>query len=162
SAPATVRSDGCSTASTASAPGSRRRRRSSWRPGGATSRSPGSRSPVRPACSSAQPAADPRASTTSGTARRLRAALHVLEAETALDAQVPARRVVVVGGGDLHDLVVLHVQGEVAADAAVRTDRVDLRLARLIPLAGLTEVVLALEHERAGRADGDAVPAVDA
>src|SRR5262245_12163045 len=44
---------------------------------------------------------------------------HVLEAEATLDAEVAARDVVVVGGGDLDDLVVLHVEGEVAADAAV-------------------------------------------
>ena len=60
------------------------------------------------------------------------------------------------------DLVVLHVQLERAADAAVRADRVGDGLVRLVPGAGLAHVVLALEHQRAGRADADAVAAVDA
>src|SRR5689334_20551140 len=52
------------------------------------------------------------------------------------------------------------MQREVAADTAVRADRVDLRLRRLVPRALLAQLVLGLEHERAGRADGDAVAAV--
>ena len=49
--------------------------------------------------------------------------LHVLVAEAPLDAEVAARHVVVVGARDLHDRIVLHVQLEIAADAAVRADR---------------------------------------
>src|SRR5690348_8410368 len=91
-----------------------------------------------------------------------RAALDVLEAEAALDAEVAAGDVVVERGCHLDDLVVLHVQRQVEADAEVGADRVGLRLLRLVPRAGVAVVALALEHERAGRADGDAVAAVDA
>ena len=49
-----------------------------------------------------------------------------------------------------------------AADAAVRADRVGHGLGRLVPGARLAHVVLGLEHQRAGRADPDAVAAVDA
>ena len=51
----------------------------------------------------------------------------------------------VVGRGDLDDLVVLHVQGQGAADPAVRADGVGLGLARLVPRAGGPQVVLGLE-----------------
>src|SRR6266849_1416354 len=54
------------------------------------------------------------------------------------------------------------MQLEHAADAAVRANRLGHRLPRLVPCARLPHVVLALEHERPGRADPDAVPAVDA
>src|SRR3954447_13739567 len=91
-----------------------------------------------------------------------RAVLHVLEAEAALDAQAAVRHAVVERRGDLHDLVVLDMQLEAAADAAVRADRLGYGLGGLVPLACLSHVVLALEHERPGRADGDAVPAVHA
>ncbi len=57
---------------------------------------------------------------------RAAAVLDEAEAEAPLDAEVPARDVVVVGRADLDDLVVLHVQREVAADAAVGADRVHL------------------------------------
>ncbi len=63
---------------------------------------------------------------------------------------------------DLDDLVVLDVQRQRAADAAVRADRVGRRLRRLVPRAGRAHVVLGLEHQRAGRTDADAVAAVDA
>ena len=66
------------------------------------------------------------------------------------------------GERDLDDLVVLDVQREVAADAAVGADRVGLRLARLVPLRRLAQLVLGGEHQRAGRADRDAVAAVHA
>src|SRR5690348_4225505 len=88
--------------------------------------------------------------------------LDVLEAEAALDAEVPARDVVVAGRGDLDDLVVLDVQGEGAAHAAVRADRVGGRLARLVPVPGFAQRVLGGEHQRARRADRDAVAAVHA
>src|SRR3990172_8376836 len=65
-------------------------------------------------------------------------------------------------GSHLHDLVVLHVELEVAADSAVGTDGAGHALTRLVPGAVLPSVMLALEHERARRADPDAVPAVDA
>src|SRR5260370_32684029 len=54
------------------------------------------------------------------------------------------------------------MQLEHAADAAVRAHRLGHRLPPLVPGAGLPHVVLALEHERPGRAHPDAVPAVDA
>src|SRR5579884_1694338 len=88
--------------------------------------------------------------------------LDELEAEAALDAEVALRHVVVVGRRDVDDLTVLHVQLEVAADAAVPADGRRHLLARLVPRACLAVVVLALRHERAGGADGNAVAAVDA
>ena len=88
--------------------------------------------------------------------------LHELEAEAALDAEVAARDRMVERRRDLDDLVVLLVQDQVAADAAVRADRLRLRLALLVPGALLAPVELALEHERAGRAHRDAVAAVHA
>src|SRR5690349_9681129 len=88
--------------------------------------------------------------------------LDELEAEPALDAEVAAGHGVVERGGDLDDLVVLLVQHEVAADAAVGADRAGLGLALLVPGAGLAAVELALEDQRAGRADRDAVAAVHA
>src|SRR5260370_25212385 len=54
------------------------------------------------------------------------------------------------------------MQLEHAADPAVSETRLRHRLPRLVPRARLPHVVLALEHERPGRADPDAVPAVDA
>src|SRR5581483_12239560 len=88
--------------------------------------------------------------------------LDVLVAEAALDAEVAARHVVVVRRRDVDDLTALHVQLDVAADAAVAAHgRHDL-LARLVPGTFLPEVVLAFRHQRAGRADRDAVAAVDA
>src|SRR4051812_21831539 len=88
--------------------------------------------------------------------------LHVLEAEAALDAQVAARHVVVVGARDLDGAVVLHVQVEVAAHAAVGADRARDVLLVLAPHPLRAQLVLGAEHQRAGRADGDAVAAVDA
>src|SRR3989442_909157 len=89
------------------------------------------------------------------------AALHKLKAEAALDTEVAPRHVVVKGGGDLDDGVVLDVQVERAADATVAADgRGDL-LPRFVPGARLAHVVLALEHQGAGGADADAVAAVD-
>src|SRR5581483_11688734 len=85
-----------------------------------------------------------------------------LVAEPPLDAQVAARDVVIERRGDLHDLVVLNVQLHVTADAAVRADRLHHALPGLVPVALPPQVVLALEHQRAGRADPDAVAAVHA
>ena len=64
------------------------------------------------------------------------------------------------GRHDLDDLVVVQRQG--AADAAVGTDRVGLRLAVLVPRAGGAHVVLGREHQRAGGTHLDAVAAVHA
>src|SRR5215813_11305726 len=89
-------------------------------------------------------------------------ALDELEAEAPLDAQVTVADVMVERRGHLHDPVVLHVQFEVAADAAVGADGGGDRLPGLVPGAVLPHVVLALEHQRAGRAHPDAVAAVDA
>src|SRR2546425_10002379 len=83
--------------------------------------------------------------------------LDVLEAEPALDAQMPARDVVVRGRGDLHDRVVLDVQLQLAADPAVRTDRVRDGLSFLVPRAGGAHIVFAREHQRARRTDADTV-----
>jgi hypothetical protein len=69
---------------------------------------------------------------------------------------------VIVRGRDLHDLVVLHVEREIAADATVRADGVGLCLSSLVPRAGGPHVELALERQCTRRAHGDAVSAVDA
>src|SRR5215475_6297947 len=90
------------------------------------------------------------------------AALDELEPEPALHAQMTAGDVVVERRGHLHDPVVLHMQLEVAADAAVRADRRGYRLPGLIPVAGLPQLVLAGRHERSGGAYPDAVAAVHA
>src|SRR5215469_3892979 len=89
-------------------------------------------------------------------------ALDEFEAESSFHAQVTVGDVVVEGGGHFHDAVVLDVQFEVAADAAVGADGGGDGLPGLVPGAGLAHVVFALEHERAGGADPDAVAAVDA
>ena len=91
-----------------------------------------------------------------------RALVDELEAEAALDAEVALGHRRVERRGDLDDPVVLDVELDRAADAAVRADRVGHGLRRLVPGARLAHVVLGLEHERAGRADADAVAAVDA
>src|SRR5665647_1980900 len=114
------------------------------------------RRPRRPSRATARPANRGSGSAPSSSV------LDVLVAEASLDAEVAARDVVVVGRADLDDLVVLDVQRQVAADAAVRADRVDLRLARLVPRAVPAHLELADRHQRAGGADGDAVAAVDA
>src|SRR5690349_14614353 len=83
-------------------------------------------------------------------------------AETPLDAQVPGGDGVVERRGRLDDLAVLHVQGECAADAAVRADRIGRGLPRGVPGAGLPQFVFAARHQRAGGTHRDAVAAVDA
>ena len=90
------------------------------------------------------------------------AVLDELEAEAALDAEVAVGHRRVERRADLHDRVVLDVELERAADAAVRADRLGHGLGALVPRAGRAHVVLGLEHQRAGRADADAVAAVDA
>src|SRR4029079_3351444 len=58
--------------------------------------------------------------------------------------------------------VVLHVELERAADAAVGTRRLGHPLLVIAPRARRSELVLPAQHERAGRAHLDAVAAVDA
>src|SRR5262249_15147558 len=58
--------------------------------------------------------------------------------------------------------VVLDVDLELAAHTTVRADRARHALLLLVPGARCPHVVLAREHERAGRADADAVAAVHA
>ena len=83
----------------------------------------------------------------------------VVEAEAALDAEpVLVGRAVLAGDGD--ELVVLDLVGELAADAAIRADAVDLA----VGLAG-EDVVLVDQrrrHQRAGRAGLHAFAAGDA
>src|SRR5438552_5579429 len=88
--------------------------------------------------------------------------LHELVAEPSLHTKMAGGDAVVERRRDLDDRVVLHVQLEHAAHAAVRTHRLGHRLPALIPRAGLSHVVLALEHQRAGGTDADAVAAIDA
>ena len=80
--------------------------------------------------------------------------VRVVEAVAALDAQAP-----VVGRAvaafDEEDLVVLDVVGQLAADAAVRAERLDL-------LVGHRERDVARRHQRAGRAGLHAFAAGDA
>src|SRR3954467_566264 len=88
--------------------------------------------------------------------------LDALEAETALDAEVAAGDVMILGRCDLDDRIILDVKGEVAAHPAVRAYGVDLRLLLRLPLARLSQPVLVHGHQGAGRTDRDAVPAVHA
>src|SRR5579883_2995806 len=85
--------------------------------------------------------------------------VHVVEAEAALHAQAVLVRGAVLAG-DLDDLVILDVIGELAADAAVRAHAVD----RAVGLA-LVDVVLVdhgRRHQRAGRTGLHALAAGDA
>src|SRR5271154_2618602 len=66
--------------------------------------------------------------------------------EASFDAEVAFGYVVVVRRRDLDDLAVLRVEGEGAADTAVRADRVGLGLLLLAPLAGGAQLVLARRH----------------
>src|ERR671934_1533742 len=61
------------------------------------------------------------------------AAVHELVAEAALHTEEAARDGVVARRGDLDDAVVLYVQPQLAAYAAVGADGVDLLLLRLVP-----------------------------
>src|SRR3972149_5364142 len=63
---------------------------------------------------------------------------------------------------DLDDPAVLGVEVEVAPDAAIGADRRCPSLTALVPRPVGAHLVLAAEHERSGRADADAVAAVDA
>ncbi len=85
--------------------------------------------------------------------------VHVVEAEPALDAEaLVVRRPVL--AGDVEQLVVLDLIGELAADAAIGAHRVDLAVG-----VGGADVVLVDEgrrHQRAGRAGLDAFAAGDA
>src|SRR5256885_10182775 len=51
---------------------------------------------------------------------------------------------------------------QLATHAAIRADRVRLRLLSFIPRSRPPHVVLGLEHQRAGRTDADAIAAIDA
>src|SRR5260221_3249788 len=92
----------------------------------------------------------------------LRPVLDELVAEASLDAEIPECYVVVVRRRHFHDRVVLYVQRQVAADAAVGADRVHLRLARLVPRSVAPHLEFAHGHQRARGTDCDAVAAVDA
>ncbi len=83
----------------------------------------------------------------------------VVEAETALDAEpVLVRRTVAAGDGD--DLVVLDLVGELAADAAIRADRVDGAVGRAeIDVVGVDQ---GRRHQGAGRTGLHAFAAGDA
>src|SRR5438445_11834079 len=74
---------------------------------------------------------------------------------------MPRRDGVIEGRGDFYDGVRLDVELEHAPDAAVRTHRLRHMLLRLVPRTRDPHVVLALEHQGAGRAHPDAVAAVD-
>src|SRR5262249_338522 len=54
------------------------------------------------------------------------------------------------------------MQRERAADAAIGTDRVSVRLRGFVPGASLAHLVFASEHERASGADPDAVATIHA
>ncbi len=84
------------------------------------------------------------------------------EAEAALDAEVAVGDRVVLGARHLDDAVVLHVQLEVAADAAVPAHRRRDRLRVLVPGAVVAHLELGRRRERARWAHRDAVAAVDA
>src|SRR5262250_814914 len=54
------------------------------------------------------------------------------------------------------------MESQSTADTAVRANRVGLLLTGFIPGSGLAHIVFGFEHERAGRADTDAVSTVHA
>ena len=85
--------------------------------------------------------------------------MDVIEAETALDAEpvVVGRPVAALG---VDDLVVLDLVGDLTADAAERTQRVDLPVG--IGHAGLVRVEHHRRHQRAGRTGLHAFAAGDA
>ena len=74
----------------------------------------------------------------------------------------PSGHAVIERRSDLDDTIVLDVKVQVAADSAVGADGTGDGLLFFIPDACSTEVVLALEHQGAGRANAYAVTAVDA
>src|SRR3954452_14216356 len=87
--------------------------------------------------------------------------MHVVEAEAAFDAEpVLVRRPV--AALDRNDAVVLDLIGELAPDAAVRADAVDLALRRVRDREHARLVDEALLHQRAGRAGLHALAAGDA
>src|SRR3954468_4807952 len=87
--------------------------------------------------------------------------MHVVEPEAALDAEpVLIRRAV--AALDRNDAVVLNLVGELAADAAIRTDAVHLALRRVRDREHPRLVDEALLHKRAGRAGLHALAAGDA
>ena len=87
-------------------------------------------------------------------------AVRVVEAEAALDAQpVLVRRAV--AAGDVGDLLVLDMVGDLAAHAAERADAGHLAVGPKVAAAG-GEVDDALGQKRAGRAGLDALAAGDA
>src|SRR5262245_3383312 len=67
---------------------------------------------------------------------RLLPAVHEVPAEAALDAEVSAGHLALDGGGDLDDPLVLHVDGQRAADAAVGADGVGRGLVLRLPPPG--------------------------
>ncbi len=86
----------------------------------------------------------------------------MLKPKPTLDAQVAVGHRVIAWRSDLDDLVVLNVQRERAANAAIRADRVGLRLLLFFPCASLAHVVLTRKHECTSGADLNAVAAIDA
>ncbi len=83
----------------------------------------------------------------------------VVEAEAALHAEaVLVRRAVTALDGD--DLVVVDLVGQLAADAAIRADRIDFAVRRIG--VGAFRVDEGRRHQRAGRAGLDALAAGDA
>src|SRR5579884_2821612 len=87
--------------------------------------------------------------------------LHVDAAEASFNAQMPLRNVVFDWRSHFDDAIVLHVQRQRASDAAVRTHRIGLRLLLFAPRSVAPHLVFRAEHQRAGRADADAVSAID-
>src|SRR3546814_9614735 len=75
--------------------------------------------------------------------------MHVVEAEATLDAE-PAAIGRTVAAGDILDLLVLDMEGELAADAAEGTERVDLL--NCLRHADIPLVHQGRRQQRAGRA----------
>src|SRR5262245_25991612 len=68
--------------------------------------------------------------------------LDVPPAEATLDTEISPCHRVIEGRGHADDLIVLDTQLERASDAAIRTDRVHLSLAALVPLVGVAKCSL--------------------
>ena len=69
---------------------------------------------------------------------------------------------VIGGGGDLDDSLVLHMEGKCASDPAVRADGVGLRLLLRVPCPFGPHRMFTSEHQCAGGANLDTVPAIHA
>lgn len=70
--------------------------------------------------------------------------------------------IVVQRRGDFHNVIILDMQGKRAPHATIWADGVRLSLFIFFPGAGLPQLVLTTEHQRASRADANTIATIDA